>query len=171
MWFHKVKELSKSFFKLASWFGVVFDLPIVLIRDYIIDFLDYGLPKVVLWIGINWIELTIEPVKNKGDILVVYFLFFTKVNASDPLVFDFLEWGLDFHDDWQFVEHVPEKLEFSIEVPVSRRLWNVGQGFELCICLLYFTPFIALSKGIIILLGSFWIWFFWRHGLVIWWGK
>lgn len=125
MWFHKVKELSKSFFKLTSWFGVVFDLPIVLIRDYIIDFLDYGLPKVVLWIGINWIELAIEPVKHKRDILVVYFLFFTKVNASDPLVLDFLEWRLDLHDDWQFVEHVPEKLEFSIEVPVSRRLWNV----------------------------------------------
>jgi len=125
MWFHKVKELSKSFFKLTSWFGVVFDLPIVLIRDYIIDFLDYGLPKVVLWIGINWIELAIEPVKHKRDILVVYFLFFTKVNASDPLVLDFLEWRLDLHYDWQFVEHVPEKLEFSIEVPVSRRLWNV----------------------------------------------
>jgi hypothetical protein len=31
---------------------------------------------------------------------------------------NFLEWGLDFHDDTKFIKHVPEDLEFAVKVLV-----------------------------------------------------
>lgn len=44
MGFHKIKEFAEAFFEFGSGFGVVFDLPVILFGDGVIDFFDKGLP-------------------------------------------------------------------------------------------------------------------------------
>lgn len=117
----------------------------------------------MLRVSINWIELAVEAIKNQRNILVINFFFLSEVNASDPLVLYFLEGRLDFHDDGQLVEHVPEDLKFTVEVPVFGGLGDVVEGFEFCVYLLNFAPFFALLEGVEFLFSCFGVGFFWGH--------
>jgi hypothetical protein len=70
----------------------------------------------MLRVGIDRIKLTLDTIEDKFNILVINFFFLSKVNASDPLMLDFFERRFNFHDDGEFIKHVPQDLKLSIKV-------------------------------------------------------
>lgn len=83
----------------------------------------------MLRICIDGIELAVQAIQYQWYVLVVDFLFLSEVNATYPLMLYFLERGLDFQNDCQFVEMVPQELELSVKVPIFGCLTDVWQGF------------------------------------------
>jgi hypothetical protein len=106
----------------------------------------------MLRVSIDRIELALDAIKDQLNILIINFLFFTKVNASDPLVLDFLKGRFDFHDDSQFIKHVPQDLKLSIKVLIFGSLGNVGKRFEFSVDLLDFPVLLAFFEGVVLLL-------------------
>ena len=89
---HQGEELLEPFFEFDFGFGVVFHVPLIHVLDLVVDFLDHGLPDVVLGIGVDWVELALDSVEEVLFLLGVDFLFLPEIDASNPFVLDFLEW-------------------------------------------------------------------------------
>ena len=89
--FHQSKELLEPFFEIGFSFSVVLHIPVVHIVNEVVHSFDHSLPDIMLGVSIDWIELTFNSIQKVLFILGIDFLFLTEIDASDPLVLNFLE--------------------------------------------------------------------------------
>lgn len=117
----------------------------------------------MLRISINRLILAHNSIENTWRFLIVNFPFLPKVDTSDPLMLNFLEWWFDFEYCCQLVKQIPKNLIFSIEIIIFGCLTDVIETFNFSVTLLYFKILVTFFVCLILFLLSLGICLFWWH--------